>query len=35
MKDLLPLTGYIRGGCSLGRDEEEIPYLYRRNSDTL
>ena len=28
MKELLPVTGYIRGGCSPDRDEEGLPDLH-------
>ena len=27
MKELLPLTGYIRGGCTSSRHEEEISHF--------
>ena len=35
MKELLPLTGYIRGGCSPIGMKKEVSYLYRRNSSSF
>ena len=31
MKELLPVTGYIRGGCSPHRNEKEFPHFHSRH----
>lgn len=33
--ELLPLTGYVRGGCSPGGDEEAVPHRVPRQRPAL
>lgn len=35
MKELLPLTGYIRGGCSAYRYEKAFSHLYSRDMPAI
>ncbi len=34
-KELLPLTGYVHGGCSPGGDEKAVPYGVPRNGGAI
>lgn len=35
VKELLPLTGYMRGGLLAHRHEKEIPHLHRRDQHSF